>query len=53
MYEWIFVYTTVQYFYAMCVGLIAGIAQQMGYWGTPRRRRAAPPPETLPATEPA
>ncbi len=53
MYEWIFVYTTVQYFYAMCVGLIAGIAQQMGYWGTPRRRRAALSPETLPATEPA
>jgi O-antigen ligase len=44
MYEWIFVYAVVQYLYAMMVGLIAGLGQQMGYWAPARRRRAAPPP---------
>jgi hypothetical protein len=52
MYEWIFVYATVQYLYALMVGLIAGLGQQMGYW-TPRRRRAAAKAEAVPATEPA
>lgn len=37
-YEWIFVLFITQYMYAIAVGLIAGMAAQMGYW-TPRARR--------------
>lgn len=35
-YEWIFVTYNTEYMYALAVGLIAGLAQQMGYWGKPR-----------------
>lgn len=38
-YEWIFVTTGLEYFYAIAVGLIAGIAQQMGYWAPKRRKQ--------------
>ena len=40
-YEWIFVTTGLEYFYALAVGMIAGIAQQMGYWA-PKRRKQQP-----------
>ena len=43
-YEWIFVTTGLEYFYALAVGMIAGIAQQMGYWA-PRRRGPAKRPD--------
>lgn len=45
MYEWISVTYNTQYMYALAVGLIAGIAQQMGFWAAPKRRaRATPAP---------
>lgn len=37
-FEWIFVTAPVQYFYALTVGMIAGISYQMGYWSKPPRR---------------
>ena len=40
-FEWIFFTTYVQYMFAITAGLIAGLAQQLGYWRrakeTPRR----------------
>ena len=32
LYEWVFVTFEVQYMFAASVGLIAGLAQQLGYW---------------------
>ncbi|KTT72488.1 O-antigen ligase family protein [Sphingomonas endophytica] len=58
-YEWIFVTYNAEYMYALAVGLIAGLSQQMGYW-TPRRvpRRAIrtgpdDPADTPPVASPA
>jgi O-antigen ligase len=31
-YEWIFVTSQVQYLFAVSLGLVAGLAQQLGYW---------------------
>ena len=31
-FEWIFFTTYVQYMFAITVGLVAGLAQQLGYW---------------------
>jgi O-antigen ligase len=31
-FEWVFFTTQVQYIFAMTVGMIAGLAQEMGYW---------------------
>ncbi|PZQ61709.1 MAG: hypothetical protein DI544_03500 [Sphingomonas taxi] len=58
LYEWIFVTFNTEYMYALAVGLIAGIAQQMGYWGTPRPRKRggagdAVPVEREPEPQPA
>jgi O-antigen ligase len=33
-FEWIFVLSETQYMFAMQVGLVAGLAQQLGYWPT-------------------
>jgi O-antigen ligase len=33
--EWVFVTFDVQYYFAIVVGLLAGLAQQLGYWDTP------------------
>lgn len=52
-YEWIFVTYNTEYMYALAVGLIAGIARQMGYWGKPRGARRAPPPAPPETDEPA
>ncbi|MBB3694681.1 O-antigen ligase [Sphingomonas sp. BK580] len=49
-YEWIFVLYVTQYMYAIAVGLIAGIAAEMGYWA-PRRKRAAAAPDRDPGAE--
>jgi O-antigen ligase len=38
--EWIFITFQVQYIFAMALGLVAGLAQQLGYWGRPAARRA-------------
>jgi hypothetical protein len=37
--EWIFITYRVQYVFVMDVGLIAGLAIQLGYWRVPRSRR--------------
>lgn len=42
-FEWIFVTASVQYFYALIAGMIAGVAQQMGYWTKARRRTGRRP----------
>ncbi len=36
-YEWIFVTSTVQYFFAVMTGMVAGVSQQLGYWGHGRK----------------
>ncbi|MDO9383499.1 MAG: O-antigen ligase family protein [Hyphomicrobiaceae bacterium] len=47
-YEWIFVTVQLQYFFAILVGMIAGLAQQLGYWATgPRWRVFAGPAAAL------
>lgn len=45
-FEWIFVLLETQYMFAMDVGLVAGLATQLGYWS-----RTAPRATTLPATD--
>jgi O-antigen ligase len=50
LYEWIFVLYVTQYLYAIAVGLIAGIAAEMGYWA-PRRNRVAAAPDDSEAVE--
>ena len=50
LYEWIFVLYVTQYMYAIAVGLIAGIAAEMGFWA-PRRKRAAAALDRAEATE--
>jgi O-antigen ligase len=38
-YEWVFITSTFQYFFAIEAGMIAGLAQQLGYQSKTRRRR--------------
>jgi O-antigen ligase len=38
-FEWIFVVFPAQYLFAITVGMIAGQAQRLGYWGAPIRQR--------------
>jgi O-antigen ligase len=33
-FEWIFVAYQTQYLFAMVIGLVAGLARQLGYWRT-------------------
>ena len=40
-FEWIFVLSETQYMFAMQIGLVAGLAQQLGYW--PNRAKALGP----------
>jgi O-antigen ligase len=35
-YEWVFVTFGVQYIFAVTIGLVAGLAQQLGYWSRSR-----------------
>ena len=35
LWEWIFIDFQVQYMFAMTVGMVAGLAQQLGYWRRP------------------
>ncbi len=44
-YEWVFMFYHVQYLFATTVGMIAGLATQLGYW---RNRRTLPQPELVP-----
>lgn len=37
LYEWVFVTFNVQHVFAITVGLIVGVAGQLGYWSRPRR----------------
>ena len=37
-YEWVFVTSQVQYMFAVSMGMIAGLAQKLGYWGRIRVR---------------
>jgi O-antigen ligase len=39
LYEWIFVTLEAQYIFALDVGLIAGLAMQLGYWRRPHSQR--------------
>ena len=39
-FEWTFFTDQVQYLFAMAVGLVAGLAQQLGYWRRPSVQRA-------------
>ncbi|MBB3474118.1 O-antigen ligase [Sphingomonas sp. BK345] len=52
LFEWIFVVYVTQYLYAIAVGLIAGIAADMGFWA-PRRKRAVAAPDRHDAAESA
>ena len=36
-YEWVFLVFDVQYLFGITVGLVAGLSEQLGYWGTPQR----------------
>jgi O-antigen ligase len=38
-FEWIFITFQAQYIFALDVGLVAGLAQQLGYWRRPSPRR--------------
>lgn len=55
-YEWIFITFQVQYIFAATVGMIAGVAQQVGYWSTrqmvhtTRTPYLKAPKENVPAT---
>ena len=33
-FEWVLFYTQAQYIFAMTIGMVAGLAQQLGYWRT-------------------
>ena len=33
-FEWVLFYTQAQYIFAMTIGMVAGVAQQLGYWRT-------------------
>jgi hypothetical protein len=43
-FEWTFFTDQVQYLFAMTLALIAGTAQQLGYWRRPKAQREPPPP---------
>jgi O-antigen ligase len=47
-FEWIFVMFQAQYMFAMDVGMVAGLATQLGYW---RRSQATNPARVVGATE--
>jgi O-antigen ligase len=36
-YEWVFLVYNVQYLFGITAGLVAGLAEQLGYWRTPQR----------------
>ena len=36
-YEWIFFVSNAQYLFAITAGMVAGLAEQLGYWGAPQR----------------
>ena len=36
-YEWVFLVYNVQYLFGITAGLVAGLSEQLGYWGTPQR----------------
>lgn len=35
-YEWVFLVFNVQYLFAITVGMVAGLTEQLGYWGGPQ-----------------
>jgi len=46
-FEWNFFLFQAQYLFAMTTGLVAGIAQQAGYWGRERKTALRPQPDLL------
>jgi hypothetical protein len=42
-YEWIFLVYSPEYLFAITAGLVAGLAEQLGYWGSRRQAAAAIP----------
>ena len=36
-YEWVFLVFNVQYLFGITAGLVAGLSEQLGYWGAPQR----------------
>ena len=36
-YEWIFLVFNAQYLFGITAGMVAGLAEQLGYWGAPKR----------------
>jgi hypothetical protein len=36
-YEWVFLVYSVQYLFGITAGLVAGLSEQLGYWGTPQQ----------------
>ena len=46
-YEWIFVRPETQYMFVLEVGLVAGLAQQIGYWRRPYRKLLARPSASM------
>lgn len=47
LFEWIFITFHVQYIFALDLGLVAGLAEQLGYWRRPYPRVAGLVPDTL------
>lgn len=47
LFEWVFLLFQTQYLFAMTVGLVAGLAQQLGYWGRTHTSESTFKPDTL------
>ena len=48
-YEWVFVTFLVQYIFAVAIGLIVGVAGQLGYWDKRAKRKNPPPGRAAPS----
>jgi hypothetical protein len=48
-FEWIFITYPAQYMFAIDVGLVAGLAQQLGYWASPYPQRGRSAARTMTA----
>jgi O-antigen ligase len=52
LFEWIFVFLETQYLFALNIGLVAGLATQLGYWSRPQRQANAIGLARLPTSSP-
>ncbi len=50
-FEWVFVTFSAQYMFALDVGLVAGLATQLGYWRSPARNRVGAADSIAPVTK--